>query len=177
MRPMSRPSPIRLRRSLGLLLVLLAWPAFTQQPGRYTIEVVVFRAVGETPPADRPLSHTGSSAVSATPATASRLSGVASRLRSSSAYRVLGQAAWTQLAAPWDSHRGVSVEQLGLGNGLSGAIILERGQYLHLGFDLQYSEDGRTWTMEQMRRVKTGERQYYDHPAFGVIAIVTPADG
>jgi hypothetical protein len=32
------------------------------------------------------------------------------------------------------------------------------------------------FTLSESRRVKKFERNYYDHPAFGVIALVTPAN-
>lgn len=167
-----------LRRYAWLLLALLAWPAFTQQaqPARYNVEIVVFRT-SEMPPSDSPAASAGSSGIPASPVSAGRLSDVASRLRAAGGYRVLGHAAWTQAPAPWNSRRGVSLGEVGLGNGLSGSVILERGQYLHLGFDLKYSEGGRSWVVNEVRRVKTGERQYFDHPALGIIAIVTPVGG
>jgi len=31
--------------------------------------------------------------------------------------------------------------------------------------------------MNQSRRIRFYERNYYDHPAFGVIALVTPTQG
>jgi hypothetical protein len=33
------------------------------------------------------------------------------------------------------------------------------------------------FTLNQSRRVRFYERNYYDHPAFGVIALVTPSQG
>ena len=36
---------------------------------------------------------------------------------------------------------------------------------------------GTTFTINQSRRIKFYERNYYDHPAFGVIALVSPAQG
>jgi hypothetical protein len=36
---------------------------------------------------------------------------------------------------------------------------------------------GTTFTINQSRRIKFYERNYYDHPAFGVIALVSPAHG
>ncbi len=51
---------------------------------------------------------------------------------------------------------------------------LERGQYLHLGMNLTLTGQGGTWRMNELRRVKFNERQYFDHPAFGVIALVSP---
>lgn len=171
----AKPSP--LRRLPWLLLGLLAWPALTQQPTRYAVEIVVFRAIGETPASERAPGGSAGDDISATAGTPQRLNDAASRLGSSGAYRVLGRAAWTQAPAPWNSRRGVSSAQIGLGNGLSGKVILERGQYLHLGFELQYTEGDHTWVLNEVRRVRANERQYFDHPALGVIAIVTPAAG
>ena len=52
---------------------------------------------------------------------------------------VLAHTAWTQPPAGWNSRRGVSLSQLGVNvPGLSGNVVLERGQFLHLGFDLQH---------------------------------------
>jgi hypothetical protein len=34
-----------------------------------------------------------------------------------------------------------------------------------------------SFTLNQSRRVRFYERNYYDHPAFGVIALVTPSQG
>ena len=69
--------------------------------------------------------------------------------------------------------------------GLSGIIYLERGNYLHLGMSLNYqpanapaglaAPPGTVFTLTESRRVKFFERNYFDHPAFGVIALVTPA--
>ena len=71
--------------------------------------------------------------------------------------------------------------------GLSGTVFLDRGQYLHMGVAINYAESdppgglgagaGTSFTMNQSRRIKFYERNYYDHPAFGVIALVTPAQG
>ena len=36
---------------------------------------------------------------------------------------------------------------------------------------------GTTFTINETRRVRFYERNYFDHPAFGVIALVTPAQG
>lgn len=171
---MSAPAPT-LRRLPWLLMALLAWPALTQQPTAYTVEIVVFRTVGASPPNEVAASASGGADMTSSPASSQRLADVANRLRASGSYRVVGQASWTQAPAPWNSRRGVPASQVGLGGGLSGTVILERGQYLHLGFDLKYTEGDRTWVLNEVRRVRPNERQYFDHPALGVIAIVTPA--
>ena len=69
--------------------------------------------------------------------------------------------------------------------GLSGLVTLERGTYLHLGMSLSYTPanppsglgaaPGTAFMLEENRRVRLNERHFYDHPAFGVIAVVTPA--
>jgi hypothetical protein len=60
--------------------------------------------------------------------------------------------------------------------GLAGSVYLERGQLLHLGFNLTYDNDsGHTYTLSELRRIKFNEKHYFDHPAFGVIALVSPA--
>jgi hypothetical protein len=63
--------------------------------------------------------------------------------------------------------------------GLSGLVYLERGTYLHLGLSLRYAgaSGGAGYALNETRRVKFYEKNYYDHPAFGVIALVTPAQG
>jgi hypothetical protein len=70
--------------------------------------------------------------------------------------------------------------------GLSGTIYLERGSYLHLGMALNYQSanvpaalgaaPGQLFNLNESRRVKFDQLNYYDHPAFGVIALVTPAN-
>jgi hypothetical protein len=65
-------------------------------------------------------------------------------------------------------------------------VALERGQYLHLALALSYAmEDpphglaaaGTVFTLTQTHRVRFYERNYFDNPAFGVIALVTPLTG
>jgi hypothetical protein len=53
-------------------------------------------------------------------------------------------------------------------------VYLERATYLHLGMDLSLNAGGIDYTIKEMRSVKYNERQYFDHPAFGVIAMVSP---
>jgi ATP-binding cassette subfamily C protein len=57
--------------------------------------------------------------------------------------------------------------------GLHGTIFLEHGQYLHLGFDLQLGS-GPSWSLRELRKIRYNEKNYFDHPGFGVIAIVSP---
>jgi len=121
------------------------------------------------------------------PASSFQLNDAESKLKSSGLYVPVAHLAWTQTASAWGKRSGLSVDQLGLDvAGLSGSVSLERGQYLHLGFALSYAPasppanagaaPGTVFTLNENRRVKFYERNYYDHPAFGVIALVTPAN-
>ena len=95
--------------------------------------------------------------------------------------------AWQQTASSWGSRAGFPIAKLA-GNvpGLSGFIFLESGDYLHLGMTLSYQTSnppaglqappGTVFTLSESRRVKWDQLNYYDHPAFGVVALVTPAD-
>jgi len=170
----------------------------------YNVEVVVFRALGaigspenwatQTREAataaedDTPVAaaDTGAPRLVATVASADfKLAEIESRLRASGGYQPIAHAAWQQTASPWGSKMGLALDKLGISAaGLSGSVALERGQYLHLGLDLNYAPasapaglsagPGTVFILNETRRVKFFERNYFDHPAFGVIAIVTP---
>ena len=122
------------------------------------------------------------------PSSAYRLTAIASRLRSSGTYEPVAHAAWVQTASAWGTHTGFSLDSLGIEvPGLTGVIFLERGEFLHLGMALSYTMQdppsglnappGTTFVMNETRRVRFYQRNYYDHPAFGAIALVTPARG
>jgi hypothetical protein len=173
------PSLVR-RLALGALLPALcfaAMPAIPQTAAqRYTVEIIVFRNSGNAGALAGDAAVSASGDVAATPAESTRLGGAASRLRSAGGYRVLGHAAWSQAAAGFNSRRGVSAAQLGLGAGVAGKIILERGQYLHFGVDLTIDDGGQRYRINEVRRVKPDDIQYFDHPGVGVIAVVTAGD-
>jgi hypothetical protein len=157
----------------------------------YAVEVVVFRNggaegaenLGET---QRNLSQDSDSGTATDAARNSRLiqilaadryrmGDVVSRLNASGGHRTVARAAWLQTASAWNSRSGIPVEQLGLSNaGISGVVYLERGQYLHLGFNLTFATGSGRYSMVEIRRVRLNERQYFDHPGFGVIAVVSP---
>ncbi|MGQ0834446.1 MAG: CsiV family protein [Gammaproteobacteria bacterium] len=113
---------------------------------------------------------------------------VAARLRASGTYEPVAHVGWMQSASDWGTRAGFSVGRLGIHvRGLSGTVFLERGQFLHLGLTLDYemaqppegigAGPGTVFRLDESRRVRFYERNYYDHPAFGVIALVTPAQG
>jgi Peptidoglycan-binding protein, CsiV len=117
-----------------------------------------------------------------------QLGDIEARLKSSGAYVPVAHLGWAQTASPWGSHQSLSLQQLGADNPqLSGTVTLERGQFLHLGFALNLAianppgalgaAPGTTFVLNDNHRVKLFDRNYYDSPAFGVIALVAPAQG
>jgi hypothetical protein len=117
-----------------------------------------------------------------------QLGDLEARIKSSGAYVPVAHLGWAQTASPWGSHESMSLQQLGFDNPLlAGTVTLERGQFLHLGFALNLTvatppaglgaAPNTTFVLNDNHRVKFYERNYYDSPAFGVIALVVPAQG
>ncbi len=165
----------------------------------YNVEVIVFRNnSGSGGPEDwnsRPVARgpdtpeapvTGKF-VQSIPAAQYQLKEVARRLQNSANYQPIAHFAWQQTASSWGSRAGFTVAKLG-GSvpGLSGIFYLESGSYLHLGMALNYqtsnppaslaAASGATFMLNESRRIRFDKLNYYDHPAFGVIALVTPAN-
>jgi hypothetical protein len=165
----------------------------------YTIEIIVFRnmsgaggaedwgakAVARGP--DKPEGQVVGRFVQSIPASQFQLNDIAAKLQNTSNYQPVAHFAWQQTASYWGSRAGFSIAKLaGPVPGLSGNIYFESGSYLHLGMSLNYQTSnppaalaaapGTVFTLSESRRIKRFERNYYDHPAFGVIALVTPAN-
>ncbi len=171
----------------------------------YNVEIIVFRATAATTGGTenwseeagaRSIAGDESSSgslqvgrfVALLPPAAWQLNELESRLRASGAYQPVAHVAWSQTASAWGTRAGFALARLGVGvPGLSGNVYLEHGQFLHLGMSLNWAmEDppdglgagpGTQFTLNETRRVRFYERNYYDHPAFGVIAMVSPAQG
>jgi hypothetical protein len=167
----------------------------------YFIEIVVFRALStlgspEDWQAELHMAPNVSGAESPTgtgvghlvrilPPADYKLTGIWNALRASADYRPVAHAAWIQTASDWGTHAGFDLSELGVQvPGLSGLVYFERGTYLHLGLTLDYTmrhppagldaPPGTTFVMNETRRVRFYQRNYFDHPAFGVIALVLP---
>ena len=117
-----------------------------------------------------------------------QLADLEARLKASGSYVPVAHVGWAQTASPWGTHQSMSLQQLGFDNPLlSGTVTLERGQFLHLGLALNLTiatppaglgaAPQTTFVLSDNHRVKFYERNYYDAPAFGVIALVVPAQG
>jgi len=129
--------------------------------------------------------------ISELPESSNQLGGISYGLRQSPGYSVLYHSAWRQPA--YDSRAAigypVDVSVRSGGKRLSGQIKLVRERYLHLDVDLllasatamtesSYMEgdsDSPVYELSEKRRIKkSGKVHYFDHPRFGMIAIVTP---
>jgi hypothetical protein len=197
-----------------LVALVCGVPATSQQPAApvvpaYNIEVIIFRATSALGAPENWAAEAGarnfssdsnageSAAGDSTqvgrfltmlPESQYQLSDIEKKLHASGAYAPLAHVAWSQTASAWGSRAGFAVQRLGIDvPGMTGTIVLERGQYLHLGMTLAYAPasspaglgaaPGTTFTLNEGRRVRFNERTYFDHPAFGVIALVTPVAG
>jgi hypothetical protein len=168
-------------------------------PSVYNIEVIVFRNLsgaggaedwGIKPVARGPDTPEGNEAgrfVQAIPSSQYQLNDIAARLANTTNYQPIAHFAWQQTASSWGTRAGFTVAKLaGSVPGLSGIVYLERGTYLHLGMSLNYqtsnppaglaASPGTVFNLSESRRIKYFERNYYDHPALGVIALVTPGN-
>jgi hypothetical protein len=168
---------------------LFAAAAAATAGGSYQVEIIVFQTLSPSGGEDlsAPAEGRGFSGVyqSSDPPpkvlrtlTAGQLQmgGLASRMRSSGNYKIVAHAGWIQTATAWNRHSGLALEAAGVDvPGLAGSVYLERGQLLHLGFNLSYEANGHTYTLSELRRVKFNDKHYFDHPAIGVIALVSPA--
>ena len=170
----------------------------------YNVEIIVFRSVAAEGAAENWSEEAGARSIAGDesasgslqvgrfvallPPAAYQLNEIEGRLRASGAYVPVAHAAWSQTASSWGTRAGFPVARLGIEvPGLSGNVYLEHGQFLHLGLSLTWAMEnpadglkagpGTAFTLNETRRVRFYERNYYDHPAFGVIALVTPAQG
>jgi hypothetical protein len=204
---MDRPTAPLRTLALALAAALAAaLPAVAQEGVGpvYNVEIIVFRSAAAGGKAENWSEEAGARLIAGDesasgslqvghfvallPPAAWQLNELESRLRSSGAYVPVAHAAWSQTASSWGTRAGFPVNRLGVDvPGLSGNVYLEHGQFLHLGLSLSWAMDnppdglgaapGTQFTLNETRRVRFYERNYYDHPAFGVIALVTPAQG
>jgi len=188
--------------AFALVIVSASLPsaqAQTANPRVYNVEVIVFRnssgAGGAEDWSAKPVARgldtpeapvTGKFVQAIAPAQF-QLNDVARKLQGTTNYQPIAHFAWQQTASSWGSRAGFTVAKLA-GNvpGLSGIIYLESGTYLHLGVSLNYQTSnapealaaapGTVFMLNESRRIRFDKLSYYDHPAFGVSALVTPAN-
>lgn len=170
---------------LGLTAAVAVPQAWSQSRGdsaRFQLEMLIFRQPGPAPKATpvpvRPGAITSPGRVEILPPDGRWLLGGARDALARRGYATLGHAAWTA-TVPANGRTTARLEDvLKPGSPIAGTVALQRSQYLFLGVDIDYvGAADAVYGVRERRRVKFGERHYFDHPAYGAIAVVTPAPG
>jgi hypothetical protein len=95
-------------------------------------------------------------------------------------YQPIAHIGWTQPGFPLDNAPMFSLQSYFPGFlpdniALSGQASLAKGRYLHLLLEITYqAPDGQRYVLREQRRMRSTEKHYFDHPYFGVIALITP---
>jgi Peptidoglycan-binding protein, CsiV len=183
--------PARGRAALtGLLCVLAALGCFATRAVAatlYDVEVIVFRYLaasddGEQWPENTTVADDGiaptplQQGLENLPDSQFALNAVAGALQRSGAYRVLAHRLWRQSA--YDRHSAVPyllhTSPGSSGREVDGSITLIRERYLHMAVDLTLTSPDVLYRLDEARRMRSGELNYFDNPHFGVIVRVTP---
>lgn len=185
------------RITLLAAMLLLSGHAHAQQ--WYHVELVVFERLGGANAEFWPVMNnirSGSLSPQMSnqhiqPAAVENLAGVSQRLANASNYRVHYHQAWQQPMRSKGSARSI---QISSDNGLvDGALKLYRVNYLHADIDLWFKENGSSasnWSaatpegvdlggprnphLSQIRRIRSKELIYFDHPRIAAILQLTP---
>jgi hypothetical protein len=163
----------RLARWTVLLTLALADLAQAAEPAdaaRLLVEVVVFRQPGA--PGEAVKSEASADSARQTP-----LAGLDVALKRSG-YTVLGHGSWLVSVAP-NSTAATSLEGLMPGAPVTGKVSITRGQILFLKLDARDTSEGSATLahVNERRRIKFGERHYFDGAELSAVAAVVPVRG
>lgn len=183
-------------RSIVVFVVALlaSASAFAAGPASsYEVEVLVFETKFPEWEGSELWTHVARPAESTTtdaamlPPTA-QFASVISAFRSDSHYRVLLHKHWVQPAE--SKGTGMPVPLTTPDNELNGAVKFYLSRFLHLELNVAYQPQSGpvgganapndatpTYVINEQRRVKSNELNYFDHPKFGVLVRVTPVTG
>ena len=172
--------------ALGIVPEVLADPPPPVGSARYLVEIIVFRQPGAWPPTmpATVIAQTSTVAgrVVAQPDADWQLGATEAALARAGFPR-LAHTAWAAIV-PANGRTTAHMEDvIAADSAVAGAVALQRGQYLFLGVELDYRPNdpavapGTVYSLREKRRVKFGEKHYFDHPAFGVIATVSVPRG
>ena len=176
---------------IGLAAAAMAPRVLAEAPppagsARYAVELIVFRQLGALP---APVPTAG---ITVTTTIAGRVLPLAAtewQLGSAEAalnrggYTVLAHTAWAVIV-PANGRTTAHLEDLLTPPAqVAGSVALQRGQYLFLGIEIDYRppdaglSPSMVYSIREKRRVKFGERHYFDTPAIGAIASVVVPHG
>lgn len=171
-----------MRRLILILLIVLPGiaPAAETDEKTYQVEVVVFQNVDVT--SDE---QSLTVAPPATPANAVepddmapvglQLANALDALGRNGHYRILSHHAWVQTL---DAREKVPPIRIHSDDGaLDGDIHFYMSRFLHFDVDLRYTDltdpTHALYRIDESRRIKSGETNYFDHPRFGVLVRLT----
>ncbi len=178
-------------------LVFLLWLGVSGAAGAesetyYDVEVLVFQQLRPADSGERwyPDSRTPPSSSSRAnyPSAPLRLSAARDSLSRSASYRPLLHSAWRQQPVTrGDSAARPLYMQGSDGSVLQGSVSVEMGRHLHIAVALDFqpatqrddmpgmaATPGPVFSIRQRRQVRSKELYYFDHPRFGVLALLTP---
>jgi Peptidoglycan-binding protein, CsiV len=183
------------REVLAALAAAMSAPlAFAESPAtpalppagsaRYLIELLAFRPPGPTPARAYPVpaltpAQTLPGCVEPLGSDQFQLGAARDALAHKGNFKILSHLVWAAIVPP-NGRTTTHLADLSSSDEpgpLVGSLAVQRSQYLFMGLELDYSVGNQTFGLREKRRVKFGERHYFDHPAFGVIAQITALKG
>jgi len=106
-----------------------------------------------------------------------RLGEISQRLLRSRDWSPILHYGWRQPAVGREDAAAVSVAGNRRGAFASGVIRLSLERFLRLELDIKIDPGtGISYALDQARRIRSGQVHYFDHPQFGVIALVSRAE-
>ena len=167
------------------VLILLSVPVAAQDsPAEFDVELIVFRHLSpddSEPQIDRE-QETDKPRIRRqryTPLTTDqlRLGSISQKLLSSRDWSPILHYGWRQPVLGREDAPAVSLSGNRRGAFASGSVRLSVERFLRLELDLQMDPGtGISYKMDQTRRLRSGQIHYFDHPQFGVIALVSKAE-
>ena len=173
------------RIALAAVLMLPAmYAAVAPAASLYDVEIIIFTNNSDTDQGETP-GISGDSAGRGM-ATGNRFTDLSSRqfrlgpvsysLQQGGNYTVLLHRAWRQPASAGGAY---PVRASAGGSSVEGGIRLTRGRYLHLDVDLLLRDAGgagyaSSHRLAEKRRMRSNDLHYFDHPRFGMLAMITP---
>ncbi len=190
----------RFHHLLLLLVLSVAQPVVMAESQRYDVEIIIF---ANTNPSDQgevwPYADDGGQSLAGNyatgrftqlPAASHRLKPVRYTLQQGGSHAVLYHRAWRQVPASPSRSVGYPVQATASNRGerVDGVVQLKRGRYLHMEVDLQLLDiplqspgqyldtttPPRAYRLREKRRIRSNKLHYFDHPRFGMLALVTP---
>lgn len=176
-----------MRWFIALPALLLAMHAVSAQDSapEFDVEIIVFRHVNpdmtEQPAVamEEPVAtEVRRRRYPTLPADQLQLGGASRRLLSSAEFSPILHAGWRQPTEPNEVAAAMPVAGNRLGATVNGTVRVSLDRFLRIEVDLAMDDgSGQRFHLDQARRVRSGEVHYFDHPHFGVLAVVNRPPG